>query len=59
MQKPLENMLNTPEINIPFCISWANHTWTQSPKKSDQKRVLDKTGNMEMKRLDLNILIIY
>lgn len=42
MQKPLENMLNTPEINIPFCISWANHTWTQSPKKSDQKRVLIK-----------------
>lgn len=29
LEKPMEVFLNHPEININFCISWANGTWTR------------------------------
>lgn len=24
---PLNNLLKTPDINFPFCLAWANHSW--------------------------------
>ncbi len=30
LYKPLENMLKTPEVDIPFCLCWANHDWTRT-----------------------------
>lgn len=30
LEKPMEQMLRNKEIDIPFCISWANHSWTKS-----------------------------
>ncbi len=27
LQLPAENMLKHPEVDIPFCLSWANHSW--------------------------------
>lgn len=32
--KPVDLLLNTPEINMPFCLCWANETWS---KKWDGK----------------------
>lgn len=29
MQKPMENMLNNPDIHLPFCVCWANETWSR------------------------------
>lgn len=29
LEKPAEIMLKNKEIDIPFCFSWANHTWTR------------------------------
>lgn len=29
LEKPAEVMLAHPEVDIPFCFSWANHTWTR------------------------------
>lgn len=30
LEKPAENMLRNPSIDIPFCFSWANHDWTRT-----------------------------
>ncbi|NOD77938.1 glycoside hydrolase family 99-like domain-containing protein [Ruegeria sp. HKCCD4315] len=29
MEDPLEKMLNTPDVDIPFCLTWANENWTR------------------------------
>jgi hypothetical protein len=30
LEKPAENMLQSPSVDIPFCFSWANHDWTRT-----------------------------
>ncbi len=30
MEKPLEILLEHPEVNIKFCLAWANETWTRA-----------------------------
>lgn len=39
LQRPMEQMLNNPKIDLPFCISWANETWTKA-WVNDEKKVL-------------------
>ena len=29
LEKPAEIMLQHPEVDMPFCFSWANHTWSR------------------------------
>ena len=29
MEKPLENFLHCKDVNIPFCLCWANENWTR------------------------------
>ena len=29
LEKPAEIMLRHPEVDMPFCFSWANHTWSR------------------------------
>ena len=40
LQKPMENMLNDPELNIPYCICWANENWTNAWKANGDVRTL-------------------
>lgn len=30
IEKPMENMLKNPKVDLPFCISWANEPWTKT-----------------------------
>lgn len=43
MEKPLENMLNNPEVDIPFCLFWANHNWTRSWDAGNKEILLEQT----------------
>ena len=36
LEKPMEMLLAHPEIDIKYCISWANHDWTDAWKASDR-----------------------
>lgn len=36
LEKPMELLLAHPEIDINYCISWANHDWTDAWKASDR-----------------------
>jgi len=35
LEKPMEMLLAHPEINLRYCISWANHDWTDAWKAQD------------------------
>lgn len=35
LEKPMEMLLAHPEIDIRYCISWANHDWTDAWKAKD------------------------
>ena len=36
LHKPMEMLLKHPEIDINYCLSWANHDWTDGWKASDR-----------------------
>jgi len=40
LQKPMENMLKNPELNIPYCICWANENWTNAWKADGNIKTL-------------------
>ena len=37
MEKPMEMLLAHPEIDIKYCISWANHDWTDAWNFDDEQ----------------------
>ena len=49
LEKPAENLLQWKDIDMPFCICWANETWARSWSKLYKKHVwaslYEKEGN--------------
>lgn len=43
LEKPAENMLKTPEIDIPFCFSWANHTWSNTLRRKNRNILISQS----------------
>lgn len=39
LHKPMNKLLETPEIDIPFCFSWANDSWNKS-WDGDEKQII-------------------
>ena len=42
LEKPMENMLHNPEINMPFCICWANEDWTNAWVSDNAKTLISQ-----------------
>lgn len=40
LEKPMEQMLQDKEIDIPFCISWANEPWTKAWVGNERKTLI-------------------
>lgn len=47
LQKPLELLLNHPEIKIHYCISWANENWTNGWVSNNPDILLKQTYGTE------------
>ena len=57
LEKPAEIMLENKTVDIPFCFSWANHTWTRCWADKTVRYYGNK--NMVIKTIGKNILNIY
>jgi len=58
LEKPLEQMLNDKEVDIPFCFSWANEPWTQAwAGKSKEILIGQSYGNETDWEKHLNYLV--
>ncbi len=48
LEKPMENMLKDPDINIKFCISWANEPWTKTWTGKEKEVIMPQSyGGIE------------
>lgn len=57
LEKPAEIMLQHPEVDMPFCFSWANHTWSRVwADKTNNILKLQKYGDEKIGNV---ILITY
>jgi len=46
LEKPVLGLLDNKDINIPFCLSWANESWTNAWSSADNKVLIEqKYGN--------------
>ena len=47
LEKPIENFLKDEDINIHYCLSWANHSWTDAWKGSNKVFIEQTYGGKE------------
>lgn len=40
LDKPLDNFLTNKNLNMPFCLFWANETWTNIWGEGDEKKII-------------------
>lgn len=43
MYKPAELMLENKDIKLPFCMCWANHTWTKAWSEHNREVLMEQT----------------
>ena len=48
MEKPLELFRDHKELNMPFCLSWANHNWSRTWVGGDQEILMAQEYGDEM-----------
>ena len=45
LEKPMENMLKNPKIEISFCVSWANESWARTWDGKDKNILIQQNNN--------------
>lgn len=43
LEKPIENYLKFKELDLPFCLCWANHNWTNEWSSKNRKILMEQT----------------
>ena len=56
LEKPLELLRDNKDINVRYCISWANHSWTDSWSGNNTMLIAQTYGE---KKTGMHILTIY
>lgn len=59
MEAPLEAMLADPEVDLPFCMIWANENWTRRWDGQDQEVLIAQDHSLEDSRAMLGYLRKY
>lgn len=54
LEKPLDNFLKNRDLNMPFCLFWANETWTRLWGDGNHRKVIKK---QELKENDEKLFI--
>lgn len=47
LNKPLQSIMENPDIDIPFCINWANENWTRHWNGGDRDIILEQKYSTE------------
>jgi len=47
MEKPMEQMLKNPKVDMPFCICWANENWTRAWAQKNREVLIKQTYSDE------------
>mgnify|MGYP000647609887 FL=1 len=47
LEKPLEQMLKNKDVNIPFCMSWANENWSKRWDGGNQEIIAEQDYGTE------------
>ncbi len=57
MNKPVDNFLLDKRVDIHFCFSWANHTWTNGPQRKGKVLIKQTYGDENDWRKHIEYLI--
>jgi lipopolysaccharide biosynthesis protein len=59
LDKPLDMFVNAPEIKFPFCLCWANESWTKGFFGSSREIIMKQNDSVESYRNFIHDIVPY